>query len=114
MGTPPGWFALHVEGELSAADAARVKLVPARDAGSGWWIDACSFRWLRLHDGVSDRPAVHRCAGARNLNAGTSEVMKVIIRQVARFVTLPAAQHRERSIRSAGSPCSRINHHTLQ
>ena len=73
-------------GELSGADAAKVKLFCTEMQARVRRPLPAAVRRLRLHDRVPDRPAVRRRARAR-IYAGTSEVMKIDHRQVARFVT---------------------------
>ena len=58
---------LHVEGELSGGRRGPGEAVLHRDAAAGRRPVPAAVRWLRLHDGVPDRPAVHRCPGGPDL-----------------------------------------------
>ena len=58
---------LHVEGELSARRRGPGEAVLHRDAAARRGPLPAAVRRIRLHDGVSDRPAVHGCAGGPDL-----------------------------------------------
>ena len=81
--------ALHVDGELSGADAARVKLFCTEMQATGRGPVPAAVRRLRLHDGVPDRPAVHGCPGGPDLRRD-QRGHEGDHRQVARVVAISA------------------------
>ena len=81
----------HEHGELTAADAAKVKLFCTELQGRVIDRLSAAARWLWIHDGVSDRAGLCRCSSVADLR-GDERNDEGDHRQVTGTVTVPGNQ----------------------